>query len=99
MHGSSTNCLLKTSQSGALTSQLCAVGRQEMDPASQGFQRIFANPMAFAAFKSTEPWLLEYVALDLPAALEAAGFDSILTSSSTPRHFTLIARKPRELRG
>jgi hypothetical protein len=67
-----------------------------MDPASQGFQRIFANPMAFAAFKSTEPWLLEYVALaaELPAALEDAGFESVAQSSSTPRHFTLVARKP-----
>ena len=67
---------------------------QEMDPASEGFQRIFANPMAFAAFKSTEPWLLEYMALDLPAALQDAGFRSVLKSSSTPRHFTMIAVKP-----
>ena len=71
-------------------------GLQEMDPASQGFQRIFANPMAFAAFKSTEPWLLEYVALaaELPAVLKDAGFEGAVQSSSTPRHFTMVARKP-----
>lgn len=31
---------------------------QEMDPASAAFQRVFENPFAYAAFKSTEPWLL-----------------------------------------
>ena len=29
-----------------------------MDPASAAFQRVFGNPFAYAAFKSTEPWLL-----------------------------------------
>ena len=29
---------------------------QEMDPGSAIWKRIFSNPMAFAAFKSTEPW-------------------------------------------
>ena len=29
-----------------------------MDPASAAFQRVFDNPFAYAAFKSTEPWLL-----------------------------------------
>ena len=29
----------------------------EMDPATLAFQRIFKNPFAFAAFKSTEPHL------------------------------------------
>lgn len=34
------------------------LGLQEMDPASAAFQRVFRNPFAYAAFKSTEPWLL-----------------------------------------
>jgi hypothetical protein len=29
----------------------------EMDPDSAVFQRIFMNPFAYTAFKSTEPWL------------------------------------------
>jgi hypothetical protein len=29
----------------------------QMNPASPAFQRIFNNAFAFAAFKSTEPWL------------------------------------------
>ncbi len=29
----------------------------EMNPASPVFQRIFSNPFAYTAFKSTEPWL------------------------------------------
>ena len=51
-----------------------------MDPASAAFQRVFENPFAYAAFKSTEPWLLvrplsgtcPYTAHeDVPAALVA----------------------------
>jgi len=40
----------------ALASQ--STRAQEMDPASAAFQRVFDNPFAYAAFKSTEPWLL-----------------------------------------
>ncbi len=29
----------------------------EMNPQSAVFQRIFGNPFAYTAFKSTEPWL------------------------------------------
>jgi hypothetical protein len=66
---------------------------QEMNPASEGFQRMFKNPFAYAAFKSTEPWLMEYMALDLPGALREAGFSQILQAESTPRHFTIVATK------
>lgn len=46
----------------------------EMDPNSPAFQRIFSNAFAFAAFKSTEPWLMDYVTLDLHAAMMQVGF-------------------------
>jgi hypothetical protein len=65
-----------------------------MNPASAGFQKVFDNPFSYAAFKSTEPWLMEYINLDLPAALEAAGFAGVQRAESTPRHFTLVAVKP-----
>lgn len=67
---------------------------QEMDPSSPSWQRVFKNPIALAAFKSTEPWLLDYVSLDLPAALQHAGFSVLGTSRSTPRHKTVVAQKP-----
>ena len=66
---------------------------QEMNPASEGFQRVFKNPFAYAAFKSTEPWLMEYMALDLPVSLRAAGFAQVLQAEATPRHLTVVARK------
>ncbi|KAK9803742.1 hypothetical protein WJX73_010127 [Symbiochloris irregularis] len=66
----------------------------EMDPSSPSWQRVFKNPIALAAFKSTEPWLLEYVSLDLPQALQQAGFSVQGTSRSTPRHKTVVAQKP-----
>jgi hypothetical protein len=66
-----------------------------MNPASAGFQKVFQNPLAYAAFKSTEPWLMEYVNLDLPAALHLAGFAHVLEAECTPRHFTMVAVKPQ----
>jgi hypothetical protein len=143
----------------------------EMNPASPAFQRIFSNPFAFAAFKSTEPhlagaWRLggrrrggrararplavaeplppvaravstrseqgmllgqptrtpgnyqltacsfcqrrgtankppgtppktEYVTLDLAAAYTDAGFNAPQQLENTPRHRTVVARKPQ----
>lgn len=42
----------------------------EMDPNSAAFQRIFSNVFAYTAFKSTEPWLVDYVTLDLHEAMQ-----------------------------
>ena len=44
----------------------------EMDPNSAAFQRIFSNVFAYTAFKSTEPWLVDYVTLDLHEAMQQA---------------------------
>lgn len=66
----------------------------EMNPATPAFQRIFSNPFAYTAFKSTEPWLEEYVMLNLHAAMLGAGFESPLQADNTPRHMTVVARKP-----
>ncbi len=70
-----------------------------MNPASEGFQRVFRNPFAYAAFKSTEPWLMEYMSLDLLDSLKAAGFAQVLQAEATPRHLTMVARKEQTLRG
>ena len=66
-----------------------------MDPASPIWRRIFGNPAAYVAFKATEPWLMEYVGLDMPAAIAAAGFPSCREASNSPRHKTVVAVKPR----
>ncbi|GLC42713.1 hypothetical protein PLESTB_001130500 [Pleodorina starrii] len=65
----------------------------EMNPQSAIFQRIFGNPFAYTAFKSTEPWLQEYIALDMPGAMREAGFSRVVTRESTPRHKTVVALK------
>ena len=69
---------------------------QEMNPASKRFQRILSNPMAYVPFKATEPWLVEYISLDLQAELHKAGFLDICFEPSTPGHFTLVAKKPQD---
>lgn len=50
-------------------------------------------PVLFTLMKSTEPWSDEYYALDLEAAIAAAGLTPIATVASDPRHRTVIARK------
>ncbi len=65
----------------------------DMDPTSPAFQRIVNNPMLFALFKSTEPWLKEYVTLDLPSELQAEGFSRVDILSNSPRHRTVVAFK------
>ena len=65
-----------------------------MDPGSARFQRMFANPFAFVPFKATEPWLEEYMNLDLLHVLQNIGYRDVQRQSSTPGHFTLVGRKP-----
>ncbi len=70
-----------------------AFALMDMDPLSSAFQRVAQNPFAFAAFKSTEPWLQEYVRMDLLQALKDAGFTRISVQSNSPRHRTVVAFK------
>ncbi len=55
---------------------------------------MFANPVAFAVFSSTEPHLKEYLGMDMAAGMEATGFEQPLTGFNTPRHRVIVARKP-----
>ena len=66
----------------------------EMDPGSQAYGRVLSSPFAFAAFRSSEPHLLEYITLDVPAAAREAGFVGVRTAAHSPRHFTLVGVKP-----
>lgn len=66
---------------------------QEMNPASPSFKAVLGNLIAYAAFKSTDPWLLEYMALDLGELAQSAGFVHVAETSSTPSHKTFIACK------
>lgn len=65
----------------------------DIDPQSESFQRLASNPFAFSAFKSTEPWLAEYIALPLQAELQNIGFVDVSTRSNSPRHRTVVAWK------
>jgi len=42
------------------------------------------NPFVFAQ---------EYITLDMPAAMEQAGFGKVVERECTPRHKTVVARK------
>ena len=64
-----------------------------MNPRSEAFQRFAANTFAFQAFRSTEPWLLEYISLDLEAMLQDCGFSEVTMIPNSPRHRTVVAMK------
>ena len=61
----------------------------DQDPDSEVIRRLPA-PIA-TLLKSTEPYLAEYFALDLPAALVAAGFHDVRRQACDPRHRVLVA--------
>ena len=48
------------------------------------------------AFKSTEPYLLDYVTLDLHQAIQEQGFQAPLQMENSPRHRTVVAVKPKQ---
>ena len=66
----------------------------DMDPSAPAFQRIANNVFAFTAFKSTEPYLEQYAALNVQEVARRAGFGEVDTRSNSPRHRTITARKP-----
>lgn len=70
-----------------------ALALMDMDPLSPFFKKFASNPFAFAAFKSTEPWIQEYVGMDLVAVLKEVGFSSVEVDPNSPRHRTVVAFK------
>ena len=65
----------------------------DMDPLADNFKKFASNPFAFAAFKSTEPWIREYVSMDIIKELQAVGFSYVGIKSNSPRHRTVVAIK------
>ncbi len=65
----------------------------DMDPQSNTFRNLSRNPFAFAAFKSTEPWLEEYMSLDIGKLLARTGFVEVAIFQNSPRHRTVVAFK------
>jgi SAM-dependent methyltransferase len=63
----------------------------DQDPDSAVIRRLPA-PIA-TLLKSTEPYLEEYFRLDLPAALQEAGFRNVQRSAADPRHRVLVATR------
>ena len=61
------------------------------DPKSPVIQNL--SPVRFTLLKSTEPWSDEYYTFNVEAALEAIGFDHLVTVASDPRHRTIIGKK------
>ena len=70
-----------------------ALAFMDMNPGSEAFKRFAANAFAFQAFRSTEPWLLDYIAMDLEPLLQECGFSDVSMIPNSPRHRTIVAMK------
>lgn len=65
----------------------------DINPKSEFFIKFAANAFAFSAFKSTEPWIGDYVSMDLESTLKDVGFRDVYVLPNSPRHRTVIAYK------
>mmetsp|Transcript_16182 Transcript_16182/g.23600 ORF Transcript_16182/g.23600 Transcript_16182/m.23600 type:complete len:369 (-) Transcript_16182:35-1141(-) len=70
-----------------------AIAIMDMDPDSTNFKKFSSNPFAFTAFKSTEPWIQEYVSMDMYSSLRNCGFSKVQMLSNSPRHRTVVGFK------
>lgn len=68
------------------------VAIMDMNPQSE----VYAAMPSFVLtlLKSTEPYLDQYFSLDLAQAMAEAGFEPPAVARTTPRHRSLVARKP-----
>lgn len=64
----------------------------DMNPGSEVYARM--PPFILTHLKSTEPYLDQYMNLDLQQEMRAAGFEEPVLICNTPRHRTLVARVP-----
>ncbi|GBG62927.1 hypothetical protein CBR_g34298 [Chara braunii] len=65
----------------------------DMNPASPAWQKAMSNPVLFTVFRSTEPYLEDYMAFPFEEVLEETGFKVVLHTPNTPRHRTIVAHK------
>jgi ubiquinone/menaquinone biosynthesis C-methylase UbiE len=62
----------------------------DMNPKSAVFQKM--PPYVMTLLKSTEPYLDQYFALDLPGAIVQAGFQVPRVTENSPRHRSMVAQ-------
>eukprot|EP00612_Vaucheria_litorea_P002044 CAMPEP_0171458132 /NCGR_PEP_ID=MMETSP0945-20130129/3935_1 /TAXON_ID=109269 /ORGANISM="Vaucheria litorea, Strain CCMP2940" /LENGTH=336 /DNA_ID=CAMNT_0011983883 /DNA_START=191 /DNA_END=1201 /DNA_ORIENTATION=- len=65
-----------------------------LDLDKDNLEILLENPFVAAVYKQTEPYMSEYLSLNMPVALGEAGFELLEIRSSSPSHLALIARKP-----
>ncbi len=63
----------------------------DMNPQSETFTKM--PPYILTLLKSTEPFLDQYLALDVTKMLKEVGFSAPYVTQSTPRHRTIVACK------
>ena len=66
----------------------------DIDPLSEFFLKFRRNRIAYAGFKSTEPWLDQYCEMDMVSRMEEVGFVDVSVRSNSKRHRTVVGWKP-----
>ncbi|CAM9806293.1 unnamed protein product [Ectocarpus sp. 13 AM-2016] len=54
---------------------------------------LLENPFVAAVYKQTEPYMPEYMNLDMNSALEEVGFELLEVRNTSPSHIAIVARK------
>jgi len=65
----------------------------DVNPVSPTFVKLATNPLFFAAFRSTEPYITEYIQMDIAHEMQEAGFCDVESRENSPRHRTVVATK------
>ncbi|CAM9753765.1 unnamed protein product [Scytosiphon promiscuus] len=54
---------------------------------------LLENPFVAAVYKQTEPYMPEYMNLNMNSAIEEAGFELLEVRNTSPSHIAIVARK------
>jgi ubiquinone/menaquinone biosynthesis C-methylase UbiE len=65
-----------------------------LDLDKENLEILLTNPFVAAIYAQTEPYMGEYLALNIKDSLVDAGFEMVEIRQSTPSHKAFIARKP-----
>ncbi|CAM9433445.1 unnamed protein product [Chrysoparadoxa australica] len=64
-----------------------------LDLDKNNLEILLENPFVAAVYKQTEPYMAEYLKLDIAGELERSGFEVLEVRNSSPSHVAVVARK------
>ncbi|CAM9357823.1 unnamed protein product [Heterosigma akashiwo] len=65
-----------------------------LDLDKENLEILLTSPFVAAIYKQTEPYVQDFLALDMPEALEECGFEVVRVVQASKSHKAIVARKP-----